>query len=174
MRAEGELAGVVQRNIAALLEMRRKYARRRTAAERIIDAVTAFLGSKWALLAHAVFFAAWFVINTGLLPFVRPFDPPPFVMMAMVASVEAIFLSTFVLITQNRSQVLYERREDLDLQIDLLAEHEITRLIQLVDAIADHLGVEKPAGAELGELERDVEPEQVLEQIESADAKTPE
>ena len=75
----------------------------------------------------------------------RPFDPFPFVMLAMIASVEAIFLSTFVLISRNRQARLAERRAELDLQISLLAEHEITRLVERLEAVAEHLGVEQGA-----------------------------
>ncbi|MFT3772780.1 MAG: DUF1003 domain-containing protein [Minicystis sp.] len=105
----------------------------------------------------------------GVVPGVRPFDPFPFVMLAMIASVEAIFLSTFVLISQNRMAALADRRADLDVQINLLAEHEITRLIALCDAMAQHLGVHpEPGSQRIEELKRDVRPEAVLDEIEQA------
>lgn len=85
----------------------------------------------------------------------------------MVASVEAIFLSTFVLITQNRMAVLADKRADLDLQISLLAEHEITRLISLVTAIAERLELDAAQNPELSELSQDVAPEKVMEKMEA-------
>ncbi len=88
--------------------------------------------------------------------------------MARFASLEAIFLSTFVLITQNRMSLQADRRADLDVQISLLAEHEITRLITLVSAMADQIGVGKRKDSDLPELEKDVLPEQVLDKIEEA------
>jgi uncharacterized membrane protein len=86
----------------------------------------------------------------------------------MVASVEAIFLSTFVLITQNRMAAAAEKRAELDLQVSLLAEHEITRLIQIVSAIGERLGMEEVNDPELTELKDDVHPERVLDKIDRA------
>src|SRR5947207_14577858 len=113
---------------------------------------------------HLALFGGWIVANLPGVPWAR-FDPT-YVILAMVASVEAIFLSTFVLITQNRMAAMADQRADLDLQISLLAEHEITRLITLVRAMAERMGVEESHNPELGELGQDVHPEDVLEQIE--------
>ena len=87
----------------------------------------------------------------------------------MIASVEAIFLSTFVLISQNRMAAAADKRADLDLQISLLAEHEVTRLVTLVSAIADRMGVKTEADRELDEITRDVAPEAVLDELEEAE-----
>lgn len=119
---------------------------------------------------HAALVAGWIVVNAGLTPLPR-FDPS-FVILATVASVEAIFLSTFILISQNRAARTADRRADLDLQIGLLAEHEVTHLIKLVGDIARKLGVDDSANPELKELERTVAPEVVLERIEES-AKEP-
>jgi uncharacterized membrane protein len=113
---------------------------------------------------HLAIYGFWIVANLGWVPFVEPWDPT-FVVLAMVASVEAIFLSTFVLISQNRMAAAADKRADLDLQVDLLAEHELTRLIDLVSKIADRLGVQ--ADRELEELKRDIAPEAVLDHIEA-------
>jgi uncharacterized membrane protein len=115
---------------------------------------------------HLVLFGSWIIINLGWIPGVPKFDPS-FVVLAMVASVEAIFLSTFVLISQNRMAALADRRADLDLQISLLAEHEITRLITLVTAIAERLELEVAQNPELAELSQDVAPEKVMEKMEA-------
>src|SRR3712207_788816 len=88
------------------------------------------------------------------------------VVLAMEASVEAIFLSTFVLISQNRMSALADKRADLDLQVSLLSEHEITRMLSLVQQIAERLGIEEAQDPELEELARDVHPEKVLDKIE--------
>ena len=114
---------------------------------------------------HLLMVGLWIVINLGWLPLPR-FDPS-FVILAMVASVEAIFLSTFVLISQNRMQALADKRADLDLQISLLAEHEVTRLIWLVTAMARRMGIAESHDPELSELARDVAPERVLDQMEA-------
>lgn len=162
------LAGVVRRNLEVLKRKRDEEARRRTLSDRIADRITSFCGSMAFVGVHAAWMSSWFVINLGLLPGVRPFDPYPFVMLAMVASVEAIFLSTFVLISQNRMQRTADQRDELDLQIDLLAEHEITRLIAMVEAIGRKLEVDMPE-EELEELEQDVAPEAVLDAIDERD-----
>jgi uncharacterized membrane protein len=90
----------------------------------------------------------------------------------MVASVEAIFLSTFVLISQNRMSALADKRADLDLQVSLLAEHEITRLITLVAAMAKQMGIEEAQDPEISELSRDVHPEKVMETMEAHERAT--
>jgi uncharacterized membrane protein len=85
----------------------------------------------------------------------------------MVASVEAIFLSTFVLISQNRMAAAADRRADLDLQISLPAEHEVTRLVTMMSAIADRMGVKTEADADREEITQDVAPEAVLDELEA-------
>jgi uncharacterized membrane protein len=109
-------------------------------------------------------------VNLGAVPGVKPFDPS-FVVLAMEASVEAIFLSTFVLISQNRMMSAAARQSDLDLQINLLAEHELTRLVSLVDAMATKMGVDVVERDELREIEEDVSPEAVLDGLDGAPHK---
>ena len=161
------MATVVHRNIQSLLEVRRQQQRARAVSDRIADAVTAFAGSMWFVYVHLVLFGVWIAVNLGWLPGVKRFDPT-FVVLAMFASVEAIFLSTFILISQNRSQATAEQRSELDLQISLLAEHELTRAIQMLDDIARRLGTRRPPEHELAELEKDVLPQKVVEEIEKA------
>lgn len=160
------LAHVIGRNIKALQARRQEEEKERSLQERIADAVTKFAGSMQFVYLHLVLFGAWITIN--LLPAVprRWHFDPSFVILAMFASVEAIFLSTFVLISQNRMAALADRRADLDLQVSLLAEHEITRLVSLVSAMAGRMGVAEAYDPELAELERDVAPEHVLDEIE--------
>jgi uncharacterized membrane protein len=161
-----DLAGVVERNIRALLQHRREQEGTRSTQERIADAVTRFTGSMKFVYIHLVVFGVWIAINLGWLSGIPRFDPS-FVVLAMVASVEAIFLSTFVLISQNRMSALADQRADLDLQISLLAEHEITRLITLVTAMAERMRLEVAQNPELAELSQDVSPEKVMEQMEA-------
>ena len=94
--------------------------------------------------------------------------------LATEASVEAIFLSTFVLISQNRMNALADKRADLDLQVSLLAEHEVTRLISLVTAMAQKMGIEGADDSELTELAQDVAPERVLDEMEANERKAAE
>lgn len=159
------VTNVVERNIGSLLSMRQRDEERKSLQEHIADRITAFSGSMLFVYLHVVWFAVWMAINLGWLP-VKPFDPFPFGLLTMVVSLEAIFLSTFVLISQNRMQAASDKRADLDLQINLLSEHEITRLVMLVDAIADRLGIPEGMDPELDELKKDVAPEEVLNEIE--------
>jgi uncharacterized membrane protein len=170
-RAEGssEMAEVVERNIEALLKRRQKEERNRSFEERIADSITAFTGSMRFVYLHLLLFGLWIAINLGWLP-IRRFDPS-FVILAMVASVEAIFLSTFVLISQNRMMTSADKRADLDLQVNLLGEHEITRLMQLVTAMAEQMGIEEARNPELAELAQDVHPEKVMEAMEETAKK---
>jgi uncharacterized membrane protein len=154
------------------MEVRRQLELQRSFQERAVDAITAFAGSISFVYLHVLLFGGWLVLNSGLILGIDPFDPFPFVMLAMWASVEAIFLSTFVLITQNRMARVAERRAELDLQISLLSEHEITRLLSMVEAIGSHLGVHL-SDQGLEELKKDVAPEEVLDKIDHADDLPP-
>lgn len=157
---------VLARNIAAMKTRRDRTERRAGAQAHMADAVTRFAGSLPFAYLHAAAVALWIAANVGWLPGVPPFDRT-FVILATAASVEGIFLTTFVLISQNRAAEAADRRAELDLQVNLLAEHEVTRLIKLTDAIARKLGVEAVGEAELSEMERDVAPEAVLNELET-------
>src|SRR5689334_20170893 len=145
--------------------MRREQERRRRFDLRVSDGITQFTGSLRFVYIHAAIFGGWIIWNLGWIPRLQPFDPS-FVVLAMVASVEAIFLSTFVLISQNRIQAQAEQRAELDLQISLLAEHEVTQLMTLLDGVARHLGVEASAPSDVEEVKQDIDPRAVLEAIE--------
>lgn len=166
--ARSGMAHVVSRNIEALVARRRTEEARRTAQERIADTVTRFAGSMAFVWIHVIVYSLWILINLGRLPWLHiPRFDPTFVVLAMEASVEAIFLSTFVLISQNRMAARAEQRADLDLQVSLLAEHEVTRLITLVAAMAQKMGIAEANDPELAELAQDVAPENVLDQMEA-------
>jgi uncharacterized membrane protein len=159
---------VLERNIRALRERRRQRQATATREERVAQAITGFTGSMRFVYLHLILFGAWIVLNLNWIPGVRPWDPS-FVVLAMVASVEAIFLSTFILITQNRMTATQYEMDDLDLHVSLLAEHEITKLVSLVSALTDKMGVHTEVDAEIGELKADVAPEAVLDKIDTAE-----
>jgi uncharacterized membrane protein len=122
--------------------------------------VTRFTGSVTFVYIHLALFGAWVATNLGLVPGLgrlRGFDDG-FTVLAMVASVEAIFLSTFVLISQNRMQAQADKRADLDLQVSLLAEHEITEILRMVRVMAARAGVQEAHDPALDELSQDVRP----------------
>src|ERR1051326_757328 len=148
---------VVERNIRALLMRHHREEQQAGWQERLANGITRFTGSMRFVYLHLVLFSLWIIVNLPGVPL--PHFDPSFVVLAMVASVEAIFLSTFILMTQNRMTAQAEKRADLDLQISLLAEHEITRLITLATAIAARLGIAASHDPELAELAKDVAPE---------------
>jgi len=168
----GEFAQIIDRNIQALIARRCEEEEQRSTQERIADSITRFTGSMTFVYLHLTIFGLWIVINLGWLRWlpVKRFDPE-FIVLAMVASVEAIFLSTFVLISQNRMAALADKRADLNLHVSLLAEHEITRLVKLVTAIAERMEIDAARDPELSELAKDVLPEQVMEEMEEHERK---
>jgi uncharacterized membrane protein len=161
-----DVAQVVERNIQALLAHREAEQQSRGLGERIADGVTRFTGSIYFVAIHVLVLVAWILINLGWLPRIGRFDAS-FTILASVASVEALFLATFVLITQKRMAVLDAKRAELDLQISLLSEHEITRLLTLVTAMAERMGLDLAQDPELAELSQDVAPEEVMQKMEA-------
>ncbi len=155
---------VIERNIRTIIHLRTKAARERSLQGRIADAITSFSGRMIFAYVHVVWFGIWIVLNTGRFG-VRVFDPFPYGLLTMIVSLEAIFLSTFVLISQNRLSEETERRADLDLHIGLLTEHELTRVLQMLDAIQDKLGIVDHENSELADLEMETKPEDVLAEI---------
>src|SRR5512132_4570470 len=135
------LSKVIERNIRTIIHLRTKATRERSLQGRIADAITSASGRMIFAYVHIVWFGAWILLNTGKFG-VRVFDPFPYGLLTMVVSLEAIFLSTCVLISQNRLSEESERRADLDLHIGLLTEHELTRVLQMLDAIQAKLNIE--------------------------------
>ncbi len=159
-----EIAGTLKENIAALAERERAELRNAPLSDRIAHRITRFAGSMTFVAIHLVLYGLWIAINLGWVPGVPRFDPT-FVILAMEASVEAIFLSTFVLITQNRMAAAADRRAALDLHVDLLAEHELSKLAELMQRIAERLDVPVD-DPELKDIRKDVEPTQVLDALD--------
>lgn len=162
--APSAAAAKLRENIALIERRRREEATTAAWPTRLGHRIGYMAGSMRFVAAHAIVVVIWVAINHGFVPDVRPFDPA-FIGLGTTASVEAIFLTAFVLISQNRLAAADERRADLDLHVNLLAEHELTRLAVLVERIAERLGL--PADVrDLGEVKRDVEPAQVLDTLD--------
>ncbi len=161
--ADPSMTRTLRDNIERLSDRAEQQAKDAPLGDRFADAITRFAGSMRFVVLHALLFGGWIVWNLGWIPGIKPFDPT-FVVLAMEASVEAIFLSTFVLISQNRMAAAADRRGDLDLHISLLAEHELTRLAGMIDRIAEKIGVS--SDPEIEEIKRDVSPEQVLDALD--------
>ncbi|WP_374471876.1 DUF1003 domain-containing protein [Phenylobacterium sp.] len=166
--AQPDMAAVLRRNIEAMRAERQKVEREASWGERLAGHITNFTGSLLFVWIHLALVLGWVLVNVGAVPIIPRFDRT-FVILATVASVEAIFLSTFVLISQNRIAALADKRAALDLQINLLAEYEITHLVKLTRAIAARIGVDDAWDPELEELAREVAPEAVLKRLETED-----
>ncbi len=160
------LASILERNIQTVIAQKERLAGRRSLQDKLADAITDFSGHMG--FVYVVWFAGWIGWNLGAFG-AKPFDPFPFGLLTMIVSLEAIFLSTFVLISQNRISDEADRRANLDLQIGLLTEHEVTRGLKMLDQIHHRLGLKEEAGTDLKELEAEVRPEDVLEEIETAE-----
>ncbi len=121
----------------------------RTTVEKVADFLTAYFGNVWFLILNALWFIFWIPANLGMIPGVPVFDPFPFGFLTTTVSLEAIFLAVVVLISQNREQSIADMREEIDLQIDVASEKKITKLLNMVDQIHDHLGIERIEDEEL-------------------------
>lgn len=163
-RDKSEMAEVVVKNIRELIKLRQQEERQKTKDQHIADKITGFAGSMSFVYIHLMALGLWVIYNLGLTG-IKPIDPV-FTGLMISASVEAIFLSTFVLIRQNRMNMLADKRANLDLQVSLLAEHEITHLITLVTAIGRKLEIKEADNPEINELTKKVNPEQVLDTID--------
>jgi len=131
--------------------LKAQHSAERTAIERAADSLTDFASSPPFLLFHVLWFVVWIPWNAGWLG-LRPFDPYPFGFLTMVVSLEAIFLSIFVLMSQKRESAIAELREELGLQVNLRVEEEVTKTLQLVSGLYTRLGHVMGEDPELHEM----------------------
>jgi uncharacterized membrane protein len=155
---------LTQRNVETIVQLEETARADRTRSDCIADAISRFCGSMSFVWAHLIGFACWIIINT--VPGVAYFDPFPFTFLTLIVSLEAIFLSTFILISQNHETRLSERRNHLDLQINLLAEQENTKMLTLLERIAKKVGARTDDDPHLQVLEQSTQPEKLVDQIE--------
>ena len=125
----------MERNVRAIAQLERASMAERTPADRLSDSIARVAGSARFAAFHVVSFGGWIAINVGVVRPLPIFDPYPFNFLTLVVSLEAIFLSIFVLMSQNRAARLGDRRANLDLQIDLLAERELTAILHMLRAL---------------------------------------
>jgi uncharacterized membrane protein len=133
-------ATVAEENIRAVSRLQAKAHRRRTLAQRIGDWIAVRAARESSIAFHLAWFVGWIAVNSGRL-FIRPFDPFPFTLLTTVVSLEAIFLTLFVLASENRLTQEAERRGQLDLQVNLLAEQEMTMVLRMLKEICEHLNL---------------------------------
>lgn len=132
---------ITDKNIEDINKLEKQAVLERTRSERFAGQVTHFAGSMLFIVLHAVWFVVWISFNIGVVPGIRPWDPFPFSFLTLVVSLEAIFLSLLVLMTQNRLTKDADKRAHLDLQVNMLAEEESTATLQMLEKICKHLGI---------------------------------
>ncbi len=157
-------------NIDSVLALEQRAERDIPPLSRLAHGVGAFVGSIWFVALHVVIIGVWFTVNSGAWPGLV-FDPYPFALLGTTVSSESVILTTFVLIKQNRESARASQRSHLDLQINLLAEKELTKVLQIVQRISDRVGVEPLDDPELQELLAETAVTELAEKLEDRSAK---
>lgn len=155
------------RNIQAICELEQAEIRRRSLGERIGDVVARAAGQAWFSALHVAWFTLWISLNRGLVRGIRPFDPYPFQFLTLVVSLEAIFLSLFILMSQNRASRMSDQRAHLDLQINLLAELESTKALKMLQALCRKHGLPEGDDAETEQLAKRTEPKDLVSDLQA-------
>ena len=157
----------MEENVRAIKDWEQAAMHSRSRAERVSEWITSSAGRGPVLLAHLLWFVGWTAVNLDVVPGLRPFDPFPFPLLTTMVSLEAIFLALFVLSSQNRLATQADKRAHLDLQIDLLAEREMTAVLQLLQDIAAHLGVSSGVGTpQIQELAKETDVHQLTSKLD--------
>ena len=157
---------LASRNIQAISALEQQALARRSSAEKLSDFIVSQAGRVWAIILHLAWFAIWIAWNSGRVPGLHPFDPFPFMGLSTVVSLEAIFLSLFILVSQNRASRRADERAHLDLQVNLLSEREVTKMLQLLRALCAHHGLLEADDAEVTELVNETEPAIIARELE--------
>ena len=164
--------GVAKENIRTVARLQQEAQERRTVAQRLGDWITARAAKESSVAFHLVWFVAWILVNTGHGLF-KPFDPFPFTLLTTVVSLEAIFLTLFVLASENRLTQDADRRGQLDLQINLLAEQEMTMVLRMLKEVCEHLDLrETITSQQFRELAKRTDIVQIAQQLESSEPAT--
>ena len=165
-KVEAESSQLVQANVKRIAGLEAAEHAKATPAERLADAITAFTGSMRFVWVSVALIGGWVVVNVAL-PEAERIDPFPFPLLTLILSVEAIFLSIFILMSQNRAASVSDKRGHLDLQLNLLSEQENTKMLLMLREIGQAVGAEF-SDPELTELETKTKPEDLSHQIDAA------
>ncbi len=160
---------LTQQNVEAVSRLEEAAREERTSADRIAEAIANFCGSMKFVVVHAIWFSTWILLN--VIPGIRHVDPFPFTFLTLIVSLEAIFLSTFILISQNYETRISQRRSHLDLQLNMLSEQENTTMISMLQAIAAKVGADLSQDLHLQALSQQTQPEKLVEQIAERETK---
>ena len=152
-------------NIAAIAALERNATDCRSIGERMGDAIAHYAGRLWFISAHAIWFGGWIFLNAGLVPGIPRFDPYPYQFLTFVVSLEAIFLSLFILMSQNRGNKQADARSHLDLQVNLLAEQESTKMLQMLQKLCEHHHLSIANDPELELMKNPTQPETLVQEL---------
>ena len=155
---------LTKQNIETVLKLEEATRDQRTATDRIAEVIAGFCGSMTFVWVHVLWFGGWIVLN--IMPGIKHVDPFPFTFLTLVVSLEAIFLSTFILISQNHDSRVSEKRNHLDLQINLLSEQENTKMLTILKQIAARVGADVADDSHVRVLEEPTHPEKLVKQME--------
>jgi uncharacterized membrane protein len=150
----------------AIHSMKVKADAKRTRSEKLADWMTSHFGSIGFLTLNVGWFVLWLLVNGGLVPAFKPFDPFPFSLLTMIVSLEAIILSVFVMISQNRAAKIDELREEVDLQVDIITEAEMTKLLVMMKLLLEKNGIDISDDPELTGMLKPTNPEEIEEALE--------
>ena len=139
---------------------------KRTTLERMADSITSKFGSNTFLFMNVFLFIVWVLVNTGQIKGIQPFDPFPFNLLTMTVSLEAIILSIFVLISQNRTTKIDDLREETHLQLNLISEREITKIMKMVALLLEKQGIDLSQDPELKKMVRPLSEEEIQKRLE--------
>ena len=167
LRSHTHSESAADRTIAAVARIEHTAYENRSRIDHLAGAITRAAGTGTVIVLHVVWFLLWLLVNLGGLPVIKPFDPFPFSLLTTIVSLEAIFLTLFVLISQNRMSREADKRAELDLQVNLLAEKEATMTLRMLQEISGHLGLSGEASKDIEELLKETKVEELSEKLES-------
>lgn len=155
-----------RRNVSAITTIEKDAMAARSGGERVSDAIAHQAGRTWFIAAHAAWFGGWILVNAGKIPGIRPFDPFPYQFLTFVVSLEAIFLSLFILMSQNRANKQADARSHLDLQINMLSEQESTKMLQMLQSLCEHHKLPVARDPEVDLLKSPTKPAELLTELQ--------
>jgi uncharacterized membrane protein len=152
-------------NIETVVRMEQEFLAQRTWTDRLGDWIASFMGTMTFVLCHLAGFAVWAAVNADIIPGVSPFDPYPYTLLTMIVSMEGVLVAVFVLMKQNRMSRRADQRDHLNLQIDLLSEKEITKMLELQRLVCLRLGIDVDRDAEVQELSKSTAVEDLAQEL---------
>ena len=165
-KIEGRHGRSEQMTEEMLQSIQKRLNERRTMSDKLADFLVWSAGTITFVIIHIILFAAWIMINLDVTPAIKIFDPYPFNFLTMTVSLEAIFLAIFVLMSQNRESKTADLRQEFDVQVNIIAEREITKIIHMLAYVMNHLNISYEKDAELRQMMRPLNIDEIREQLE--------